>query len=124
MVSEPDNGWCASKDAGPRRGEDCEIPHRLERGTSASVNVGPRRGVDCEIPHQGNEAFFIRVWKPLPSKCVLKTLREARKGKPKEGSPSKRLLERFRHPYKKCFVLLPNRYGISQSTPFGAQRPY
>ena len=26
--------------------------------------------------------------------------------------------ERFPHPYKECFVLLPNRCGISQSTPF------
>ena len=25
--------------------------------------------------------------------------------------------ERFPHPYEECFVLLPNRYGISQSTP-------
>ena len=32
MVLEPDTGWCASKDAGPR-GVDCEIPHRLEMGT-------------------------------------------------------------------------------------------
>ena len=34
-----------------------------------------------------------------------------------------RLLERGFHSYKECFVLLPNRRGISQSTPFGAQRP-
>ena len=33
MVSEPDTGWYASKDAGSPRGVDCEIPHRLERGT-------------------------------------------------------------------------------------------
>ena len=33
-----------------------------------------------------NEVFFIRVWKPLPSICVLKTLRGARKGKPKEDN--------------------------------------
>ena len=26
---------------------------------------------------------------------------------------------RFRHPYKECFVLLPNQCRISQSTPFG-----
>ena len=41
---------------GPKRGGgggvDCEIPHRLERGTSVSEDVGPRRGVDCEIPHR------------------------------------------------------------------------
>ena len=33
MVSELDTGRCASEDAGPLRGVDCEIPHRLERGT-------------------------------------------------------------------------------------------
>ena len=27
---------CASEDAGPLRGVDCEIPHRLERGTNIS----------------------------------------------------------------------------------------
>ena len=36
----------------PRRGVDCEIPHRLERGTSASEDAGLRRVVDCEIPHR------------------------------------------------------------------------
>ena len=30
----------------------CEIPHRLERGTSVSENAGPGKGVDCEIPHR------------------------------------------------------------------------
>jgi len=32
-----------------------------------------------------NEAFFIRVWKPLPSKCILKTLRGSSKGKAQRG---------------------------------------
>ena len=32
MVSEPDTGRCASEDAGPLGGVDCEISHRLERG--------------------------------------------------------------------------------------------
>ena len=31
--------------------------------------------------------------------------------------------ERFPHPYKKCFILLSNQHGISQSTPLGAQHP-
>ena len=31
-----------------------------------------------------NETPFIRVWKPLPIRHVLKTLRESSKGKPKE----------------------------------------
>ena len=49
MVLELDTGWCANEDAGPSRGVDCEIPYRLERGTK-----------------------HIRVWKPLPSRRVLK----------------------------------------------------
>ena len=32
-----------------------------------------------------NEAFFIRVWKPLPIRCVLKILRESLKGKAQRG---------------------------------------
>ena len=31
---------------------DCEIPHRLERGTSSNEDVGSRREVDCEIPYR------------------------------------------------------------------------
>ena len=73
IVSDPVTEWCASEDARPLRGVDCEIPHRLERGTSASEDVGIRKGVDCEIPLVGdqNKVLFIRVWKPLPSKRVL-----------------------------------------------------
>ena len=37
MVSEPDTGRCANEDAGPPRGVDSEIPHRLERGTKHSL---------------------------------------------------------------------------------------
>ena len=59
------------------------VIHQLEEGTSASENAGPRRGVDCEIPHRlgRRTTFFIRVWKPLPIICVLKTLRESPRGK-------------------------------------------
>ena len=32
-----------------------------------------------------NKAFLIRVWKPLPSRCVLKTLRGNTKGKTQRG---------------------------------------
>ena len=32
-------------------------------------------------------------------------------------------IEEFPHPYKQCMVPLPNRCGISQSTPSGAQHP-
>ena len=37
MISEPDTGLCASEDVGSSRGVDCEIPHRLERGTKHSL---------------------------------------------------------------------------------------
>ena len=37
MVSEPDTERCASKDIGPPRGVDCEIPHWLERGMKHSL---------------------------------------------------------------------------------------
>ena len=32
-----------------------------------------------------NETPFIRVWKPLPNRCVLKTLRVSLKGKAQRG---------------------------------------
>ena len=47
------------------KGMDCEILHRLERGTNASENVGSRRVADCEIPH--------RLEKRLPTRHVLKS---------------------------------------------------
>ena len=37
MVSESDTERCASEDARPSRGVDCEIPHWLERGTKHSL---------------------------------------------------------------------------------------
>ena len=37
MVSELDTGRCASEDVGSPKGVDCEIPHRLERGTKHSL---------------------------------------------------------------------------------------
>ena len=51
IVSELDTERCASKDARPPRGVDCEILHRLEKET---------------------EPFLIRVWKPLPTRCCYK----------------------------------------------------
>ena len=60
MVSEPDIGRCASKEAeprngvgmrqcasknaGPRRVVDLGDPHQLEKGTSASKDAGPEGG--------------------------------------------------------------------------------
>ena len=103
MVLEPNNGRCAneeveprrgvdtrrfaSKDAGPQRYVDWEVPYRLEKGMSASEDIGLRREVDCEIPTsigERNEAFLIRMWKPLPSsRRVLrfKTLKGSSEGK-------------------------------------------
>ena len=37
--------------------------------------------VRSHISWGGDETFFIRVWKPLPSKRILKTLRRSSKGK-------------------------------------------
>ena len=82
MISEPDTGRCASKDAGPRRGLNWEVPHQLEKGISART-LGPKGGWIVRSPSGGkeNETFFIRVWKPLPRRRVFKTLRGSSKGK-------------------------------------------
>ena len=72
----------------PQRRVDWGVPHRLKKRTSDSEDAGPQRGVDCEIPTsvgKENEAFFIRVWKPLLSRRVLKTLRGSPKGKAQRG---------------------------------------
>ena len=37
MVLELDTEWCASEDTGSSRGVDCEILHRLERGSKQSL---------------------------------------------------------------------------------------
>ena len=37
MILEADIERCASEDVGPSKGVDCEIPHRLERGTKHSI---------------------------------------------------------------------------------------
>ena len=34
------------------KGVDCEILHRLERGTSVSVDAGSQMEVDCGIPRR------------------------------------------------------------------------
>ena len=102
MVSEPDTGLCASKEAVPREKHGGSVPARtlgpegggfgvdptsMGKGTSVSEDTGLRRGVDCEDPTLVGEEnkthflFFRRVWKPFPNKSVLKTLR---------GSPKKK----------------------------------
>ena len=47
-----ERGTNAIKDAGPRIMVDCEIPHRLERETTVNKDAGPQREVDCEIPRR------------------------------------------------------------------------
>ena len=37
MILELDTERCVSEDVGPSRGVDCEILHRLERGTKHSL---------------------------------------------------------------------------------------
>ena len=44
MVSELDNGWCASEDVGSSKGVDCQMVSELDNGWCASENVGPQRG--------------------------------------------------------------------------------
>ena len=63
---ELDIGRCANEDADPKedepetmyqrghwalKGVDCEIPHRLKKGTSTSTDTESLRGVDYEIPY-------------------------------------------------------------------------
>ena len=63
IVLEADTGWCTSKDVGPPK-----------RWIVRSMSVG-----------EGNKTFLIRVWKPLSSKHVLKTLSGSPKGKAQRG---------------------------------------
>ena len=50
--AEPQRGVdmrrCASKDVGSQLGDPVSIGEEM----SASEDVGPRRGVNCEIPHR------------------------------------------------------------------------
>ena len=95
MVSEPDTGRyaneeaearrgvdtrrCASKDTGPRRRliGRFHIDWRRERVLVRTLRPDPHR-LGRRMKHS---LFFIRVQKPLPSKRVLKTLRESLKRK-------------------------------------------
>ena len=96
MVSESDTGRCASEEAESQRGVDSvpartlgpkggglEVTHRLEKGTSVSEYAGPRRGwiVRSQSFGEENKTFFIRVWKTLPNRRTLKTLKRSPKGK-------------------------------------------
>ena len=66
------------------------VPHRLEKGMSAGKDPGARRGVDCDVPRwmeRRSKTPFIRVWKPFPSRRVLKS-----RGKPERESPKRIIL--------------------------------
>jgi len=57
MVSEPETEQCTSEDAGPQRGGLCDL-----------TSIG-----------KGNITFFIRTWRSLSSRHVLKTSKEISK---------------------------------------------
>ena len=99
MVSEPDTGQCASEEALPRRGGKHEVvcqqgcwapkgggfgggPTSLgERNECQRGRWDPKEGglLDPTSIGEESETPFIRVWKPFPSKRVLKTLSESPK---------------------------------------------
>ena len=103
IVSEPDTGRCANKEAEPRRGVDmrrcaCKdagpwrgmdrgVSHWLEKGTSVSENIGSRRGwiVRSHIGWGGEQSIIYNVWTPFPSRYILKTLRGSPKEKAQRG---------------------------------------
>ena len=79
MTSEPDTGRSVSEEAGTSIGEGKE--------TSTSKDIRPRRGMDCEIPHRlgrRTKHFLKRAWKPLISKR-FKTFWGSLEGKAQRG---------------------------------------
>ena len=97
MVSEPVTGrcagllavpWrrvdmrrCASKDAGPQRGVDCDVPHWLGRRTNQGRWAPKGGGLWCPtLVGEKNKPPFIRVWKPSPSRRRGSPKREAQRG--------------------------------------------
>ena len=53
----------------------------------SASSLGPKEGwiVDPTSIGEENETPFIRVWKPLPSRDIVKTLRESPRGKAQRG---------------------------------------
>ena len=64
------------------------IPHRLDERKSASDDAGPKDGwiVMSHIGWGGEQITLYKVWKPSPSRRILKSRGEARKGKSKEAN--------------------------------------
>ena len=57
------------------------------QGSVPARTLGPERdGLGGPtLVGEENETFFMRVWKPLPSRLVLKSLRGSLKGKAQKG---------------------------------------
>ena len=74
---------CASKDAGPRRGwiGGSHIDWRRERVAARTLGLEEGWIVRSHIGWGGERSILYKVWKPLPSRCILKTFRENPKGK-------------------------------------------
>ena len=75
MTLGPEQGWI-------------EGPTLIGEGNeSQQRHWAPKEGGlwDPTSVGEENEAFFTRVWKPLPSKHILKTLRGSPKGKTQRG---------------------------------------
>jgi len=99
MVSKPDTGRCANEKAEPRRGVDTrryankDVGPRIHphidwrREWVSARTLGPEEGwiVRSHIGWGENKTPFTRVWKPLPSRRVLKALRGNPKGKAQRG---------------------------------------
>ena len=103
LASKPDTGRCASeeakpqtwvdsrqranKDAGPQRGwiGRSHIDWRKEWMPARTLGLKEGWIVRSHIDWEENKTFFIMVWKPLPSRHVLKTLRRISEGKAQRG---------------------------------------
>ena len=82
-----DTRQCFSKDTGPEREwiKGSHIDWRRERVPARMLGLKGGGLWDLTSVGEKNETFFIRVWKPLPIRRVLKTLR----GKPERESPKR-----------------------------------
>jgi len=99
MVSEPDTRQCANEEVESQRGWTRDgVPARTLRPKGGWIEgshidwrrkrvpartLGPKGGwiVRSHIGWEEYKTFFIRVWKPLTSRRVLKTSRGSLKGK-------------------------------------------
>ena len=92
---------CCSQTTNPKAklGEDLESnmeEYILEGYTFQQNRIPPNRWDPTSVGEE-NEVFFIRVWKPLSNKHVLKTLRGSPKGKTQKRTIS--ASGGLKHPY-------------------------